>query len=318
ILLLDASGPVATSAYQAAIDAGAGVIVGPLLKQAVAEIAAIAGPVTTLALNFLEPGAPTAPNFYQYSLAPEDEARQAAARAAAEGQSRALALAPDNEWGRRMLGAFIPAVEAQGGTVADYYLYDTAETDFTAPIQRLLRLDESRARHRELAANLGVSLGFEPRRRDDVDFIFLAANVAHGRLIWPQLRFLYAGDLPTYAPSAINQPGARGNSDLDGVRFADAPLLLGTESQGVALAGTLATRWPANTVGLLRFYAMGFDAYALARDIAEGITPERPGLTGRLWTDPQRRVHRDMPWAQFRDGGIVLLPSTATTPAASP
>lgn len=308
ILILDASGPAGAGAYQAAVAAGSGVIVGPLLKQAVGEVAAIAGPVPTLALNFLDPGTDTPATFYQFALSPEDEARQVADRAAAQGQLRSLALAPDNEWGRRMLAAFIPAIEAHGGHVVDYGLYDPGATDYTAQLQGLLLLDESRARHRQLSANLGVALGFEPRRRDDVDFIFLAANVANGRLIWPQLRFLYAGDIPTYATSSIFHTGSAGDTDLDGVMFTDAPALLGTDPRTTELSNTLAARWPAGTLGLMRFFAMGFDAYALAQDLGAGVQPRLAGLTGQLWMDPQRRIHREMPWAQFRDGGIVVLP----------
>jgi hypothetical protein len=316
VLVFDEERPGAAPAYRAALAAGADLIVGPLLKQSVAEVAAIAGSVTTLALNFLDATAEPPAGFYQFALSPEDEARQAAGRAAAEGRARALALAPDNDWGRRMLAAFIPAVEAPGGSVLAYRLYDPSATDFTAQLQRLLLLDESRARHSQLTANLGVSLAFEPRRRGDVDFIFLVANTAAGRLIWPQLRFLYAGDIPTYATSAINQPGADGDADLDGVMFTDVPALLGDDPRAANLRAALTARWPAGALGLMRFYAMGFDAYDLAASIGSGPPPALFGLTGYLTVDARRQFHRAMPWAEFRAGGIVTSP--AVNPPAAP
>lgn len=309
LLILDEESPSPAGAYQAALDQGAQIIVGPLLKTSVAQVLPQAGAVTTIALNQLDAGIETPWNFYQFSLAPEDEAREAAARAAADGRYRALALAPDNEWGRRVLGAFLPAIEAQGGSLLAYRLYDPRETDFTAQIQRLLLVDESRDRHRQLSANLGVNLGFEPRRRTDVDFIFLAANVANGRMLWPQLRFLYAGDIPTYATSAIHIPGGGGDMDLDGIMFTDVPAVLGTSPQAQGLREAIVTRWPAGSVGLMRFHAMGFDAYALAKAASVGAELRLTGLTGRLQADAGRRIERRTDWAEFRNGGITPLPA---------
>ena len=309
IAVFDEERPGPLAAYQSALGAGASAVVGPLLKESVTQVVTQgAGTVPMLTLNYLDAGVMPPTSVYQFALAPEDEARQAAERAAAEGRLRAIVLAPDNEWGRRMLSAFTPALEERGGTVLAYRFYDPAATDFTTQIQRLLLLDESRARHRQLSANLGVSVEFEPRRRGDVDCIFLAANVAAGRLIRPQLRFLYAGDIPTYSTSAIYQAGGSGDADLDGVMFVDAPALLGTDLRAQDLRNTLSRRWPAGAVSRMRFYAMGYDAYALVNAIRAGTLANVSGLTGSLSADPGRRIHRQMPWAEFRDGRIVPLP----------
>jgi outer membrane PBP1 activator LpoA protein len=202
----------------------------------------------------------------------------------------------------------MPALEQLGGKVLAYRFYDPAATDFTAQIQRLLLLDESRARHRALSAYLGVATEFEPRRRGDIDFIFLAANVASGRLIRPQLRFLYAGDIPTYATSAIYAAGSDGDADLDGVRFPDAPALIGSDSRAVALRAALERRRGAGAVSLMRFYAMGYDAYTLSEAVESGAVDGIFGLSGMLSLDADRRIHRRMPWAEFRNGRIVSLP----------
>jgi outer membrane PBP1 activator LpoA protein len=299
--------PDAAAAYRQATAAGAGIIVGPLLKPAVMAVLEVAGPVTTLALNELDAGIPTPANFYQYGLAPEDEAREVARRAVAAGQLRALALAPDSDWGRRLLGAFLPALEGAGGSLRGYRFYDPGATDFTALLQRLLLLDESRERHRQLTANLGIDLSFEPRRREDVDFIFLAANTATGRLLRPQLRFLYAGDIPTYSTSAIFTPGSTGDMDLDGLRFTDAPALIGNAPEAAALRSRVLAHWEGGGVALLRFHAMGHDAYRLVHALGEGNEQPFAGLTGVLSTDEQRRIRRRTSWAEFRDGGLVPL-----------
>jgi hypothetical protein len=307
ILVLDEEKPGAAEAYSNAIAAGANAVVGPLLRESAAQVAAVAGTTRTLTLNYLDSAVATPAGLHQFALSPEDEARDAAARAIADGRSRALVLAPGNDWGRRMLAGFERALIEHGGQLLDYRLYDPAATDFTGDIQRLLQLDRSRARHRQLSAYLGIDLEFEPRRRSDADFIFLAANVAAGRLIRPQLRFLYAGDLPTYSSSAIYAAGSAGDADLDGVAFTDAPILLGTDARAAQLRATLAAHWPPGSAARLRFYAMGFDAYMLFRALSSGPFVALPGLSGTLTMDAQGRIHRQMPWAEFRDGRIVVL-----------
>jgi hypothetical protein len=314
ILILDEGQPDPAGAYRAALAAGANAIVGPLLKDSVAQVATLAGTTPTLALNYLDAASAAPAGFFQFALAPEDEAQQVAEQAGWQGQLRAIALAPNTEWGRRVLGSFVRRLEELGGTVLGYRLYDPAATDFTADIQQLLLLDESRGRERALSAFLGRSLDFEPRRRGDLDFIFLAANPGAGRLIRPQLRFLYAGDVPTYATSAIFQPGTGGEEDLDGIMFADAPVLLASTREARELRTTIARRWPPGAQSRMRLYAMGHDAWKLTMTLAS-LPAEFDGLSGRLYADPQGRIHRRLNWARFQRDGVV---PTETLPIVRP
>ena len=59
----------------------------------------------------------------------------------------------------------------------------------------------------------------------------------------PQLRYHYAGDIPTYATSDAFEPDVRANQDLDGLMFPDMPWMLGGD---LAEAVRAATRdaWP--------------------------------------------------------------------------
>jgi hypothetical protein len=54
----------------------------------------------------------------------------------------------------------------------------------------ILGFDESQRRYRALSAVVGA-LQFTPRRRDDLQFVFLAGQPVQGRLLRPQLRFHY-------------------------------------------------------------------------------------------------------------------------------
>src|SRR5262249_13441229 len=155
--------------------------------------------------------------FYQYALSPEDEARLAARRVLEDGHRRGVALVPAGDWGTRVLGAFRQELIAGGGDLLATGLIEPGRTDFSDAITEVLRITDSMARHGRLESILGTKLQFEPRRRNDIEFIFSPAQASIERLLRPQLRFHYAGDIPTYATSDAFEPDLHANDDLDGL-----------------------------------------------------------------------------------------------------
>ncbi len=301
----------AAKAYGNAVMDGADFVVGPLLKSAVTEVAALDQRVPSMVLNYLPNDVVPSEPLYQFALAPEDEASEVATTALALDQRRAIALAPNNAWGRRLLTSFTDTFQSFGGTVIDYHFYDPQAADFSADIRDLLLISESSARHSRLAANLGLELGFEPRRRADIDLIFLAATDKAARLIRPQLKFYYAGKVPTYATSAIYQGDSSKNSDLNGLRFADMPWVIAPDPITQKLQSTIEDHWPAQAQRRSRLFAMGFDAYQLVPELASGQgfrDGELPGVTGKLYLGEDGRVHRRLPLATIRRGKIQALP----------
>ena len=298
----------AREAYEAARDDGAGFIVGPLLKPELEVMLESAGSTPTLALNTLESGQ-TAANFYQFALAPEDEASQVARYAVASGALNAVALVPRNGWGNRLLDSFRTQLETLGGQLLQIRTYDPADQDFSAAITTVLNIDKSDRRRQQLGADLGIPLEFESRRRQDVDAIFVAANAGAARLLAPQLRFWFADDIPTYATSAIYE-SSRQNGDLNGLLFADTPWVLENDAAPPALAGTLQRYWPQRTSAQwTRFYGFGFDAYQLMFELHErpNTLSAFPALSGELSLDEGGRIRRGLPMAQFRDGVPVAI-----------
>jgi hypothetical protein len=308
-------------AYLQAQLEGADFIVGPLLRPNVEQIIAHSGFVPTLTLNFSQNETPLSRSIHQFALWPEDEARAVARRAIAAGSTTAIAIIASNDFGYRVLNAFRAEFEALGGRLLDFAGYDPSVQDFTAQITSLLNLSNSTQRERRLAANLGIPIEFEARRRQDVDMIFLGADTAQaGRLLAPQLRFFEAGDIPTYATSEIYESGNQtNNADANGVMFPVAPLLIGLDANTAQLSRELSSLWPRRAPQFMRFYGMGFDAHRLMNDIysANNYWPV-PGVSGSLSVDAEGRIHRDMPFAQFQNGRPTLLPETRTVEAATP
>ena len=254
---------------------------------------------------------------FQFSLDPEEEARQAAHRIIADGRTRGLALLPNNEWGQRLYRSFESELRALGGNVVGVKYYDTSARDFTDPIARLLLIDESRTRANALASTLGQRFEFEPRRRSDAQFIFLGAFPAQGRSLRPALRFYLGDDLPVYATSDIFETDAQGNSDIDGVIFPDMPWVISPDAVSTDLRTALTRYWPARARGRGRLYAFGFDAYRIIPLLKAGRFGKQnaiPGMTGVLSVDEHGKIKRELDWARVSDGKPVPL---GTLPSAN-
>ena len=298
--------------YRQARKAGVQLVIGPLEKPLVKQLSEREQlPITTLALNYSDAGQEGPTQLFQFGLAAEDEAREVARRAWADGMRRAVALVPRGEWGDRVLAAFRQSWQAAGGTlIAAEHVSEPVE--LAQQIANLFQLRESEARAKSLQSTLGTAVDAQPARRQDIDFIFLAATPQQAQQIKPTLAFQYAGDVPVYATSHLftgNHSQAQ-YKDLNGIRFCETPWLLGVNDP---LRQQATSQWPQAGGSLGRLYAMGVDAYRLAPRLDQlKALPHTQidGLSGKLSLNPAQRVERQLPWAEFRDGQVQRLPDT--------
>ncbi len=283
---------------------GAGFIVGPLTRP---EITAAADHpprgIPILLLNYLPFERAAGPSVYQFALSPEDEARQVARRALAFGQRRAIVFAPAGDWGNRVVAAFRDELTSGGGTVIVQAAYDAARSEFTSAITSALKIEESRARHKRIEEITGARLNFQERRRGDVQMIFAAGAPVALRQIRPQLRFFFAGAVPTYMTSAGFDPNPSANRDIDGVLFPDTPWMLQLAGPVAEQRENTRVAWNDKDAGTARLFAFGFDAGQLVLTLrnAQARWP-LPGVTGRLAPDADRRITRELDWAEIRGG----------------
>jgi outer membrane PBP1 activator LpoA protein len=315
VSIYDTSQRGATNAYlQAQLD-GAEFIVGPLLRTEVDAVLGQGGFVPTLSLNWAQAETPSFGNFYQFGLAPEDEVSAIVRQAALSGHRTAVALVESDERGYRLLNTFRAEFEALGGQLLSSAGYVPGAQDVSGAIRDLLNISRSEQRHRRLEANLGIDIAFEARRRQDIDMIFLQASPPMGRLLAPNLRFYYAGDIPTYATAEIYEPTNRAtDADLEGIAFPDVPLLLSPDARATALTQALQAHWPQRATRWLRLYGLGFDAYVLAGTLFSLGETHWPveGFSGQLELDAFGKVRRGLPFARFRNGRPAMLaPPTA-------
>lgn len=273
--------------YQRAVLEGANLVIGPMNKSSVDQLAMSNLTVPVIAMNYGKNQQQFNPNLFQFALLPEDEAAQAAERMAREGMMRTVVFVPDNDWGKRVADAFTAQYEAFGGTVVSTGRFNPSKTD-NSPIIRQA---------------LGVK---KDERREDVDAIFMAATPKEGRLLKPLFRFHHAGDLPVFATSHVFSGQTNVNSDIDlnGVSFVEIPWLVGDLPEQGAPPPQI-SELSQNAQQIPRLFAFGYDAFTLApkvRQLAASPLLRHEGLSGDVYADSSNRLHRVMRWAKFSRG----------------
>ncbi len=305
-----------TAAYEMALQAGAGAIVGPLTKE---DVAALVGnrqlPVPTLALNSLPLSLPP-PFLFQFALDPEQEARAVARRIAEDGRTHGIALFPNNGWGERLRSAFSEELAMTGVALTSTQFYEPSAADFGGPLRAALGRYGG-AGDRPAKGKPAPKRDAVAEARDGPQFVFIAANAGTARALIPQLRFQMVYTVPVYAISDVIEPGSRPVPDLDGVLFPEMPWVLGAGQGAPQLWDLLQTDWTAAARGHLRLYAFGYDAYRLLRGLGAAMRGGGlNGLTGRLTIANDGRVQRELDWAQV-ESGRPQIAGPAPLPAAS-
>lgn len=299
---------IAFRQYQLAVREGADFVIGPLQKEAVRAIAEQRQlEVPTLSLNYTSDALAGSPQLVQFGLLPENEAQQVAERAFHNNLQKALVLAPEGEWGTRLLDAFMVRFIELGGTVLQYERYIAKNSDYSGPIKKLLHLDQSEQRHRNIEQTIGQEAEFEPRRRQDADFVFLAALPRQARLLRPQLSYHYASDLPVYATSHVfsGNENISADQDINDVLYCDIPWLLSDSPEVELLQDSSDLQMASSESRLPRFAALGVDAYRVIphlQRLAAHKYNQFEGMTGKLSIGEQNRIFRKLTWAQFRNG----------------
>jgi outer membrane PBP1 activator LpoA protein len=295
--IYDVAAESVAGAYRHAIADGAGFVVGPLTKEDVAAVVPVnAAKTPELALNFLADSVNAGPSFYQFALLPEDEARSVARRLIADGKLHGVTIIAQGELGTRVQKAFAEELTQHGGTLLDGARYDTSRADFSDIIKQILQIHAVK--------------GEPSTHRSDVDFVFVEGTPGTVRLIMPQLKFNYAGDIPVYSTSDSFEPNPSANADLDGLSFPDMPWMVSADLVTGQIRDSVREAWPSRTARLDRLYAFGFDAYRLVPSLKSKSLSETnsvSGVSGKLYLDEHNRIRRELDWVQLKNGAPTPL-----------
>jgi uncharacterized protein len=310
--------------YNQIADSGFDLIIGPLRKDSVRQLQAQPSlRVPTLALNYGDEGSPTPTDLYQFGLAPEDEIRQSVRIARQAGHQVAAILTPSGSDYIRIRDTFANEWQASGGDVVAMSEFGS-NSSYSDTIRIMLDVDDSEARAAQLRNIIPRrNIVFTPRRRQDVDVLFLLANPAEGRQIRPTMGFHFAGDIAIYALPAIYDgltydggTSTNVNRDLNGINFIDAPWVL---TNNDPLKSATASAFAAGAGPVQRLRAMGVDSYRLHNRLVQlanfpGVSLQ--GATGLLSMRSDGSIQRELLAAQFVEGAIILTNDMSGSPVA--
>ncbi|MBU2863564.1 penicillin-binding protein activator [Reinekea forsetii] len=299
--------------YKQAITSGVQTVIGPLAKSRVQQLSmAEELPIPVLALNYADKQVQARENFYQFGLAPEDEAIQIAHNIWQEGVRHVLVLAPNSDWGKRVSDAFISTWQNKGGVIANKSLFNAARPDlYLASIKSALNVNTSETRHTQLQRLIDSPLVFETRRRQDIDAVFMLAFPAQARQLKPILNYQRASDLPIVATSSIYsgvKDKAR-DKDIEGVRFVETPWRLETNY----LKTQVNQAFPQSLANHSSLVALGLDAYKIYNRLPQMAVFQDVrinGSTGTLGMSELGRVQRTLDWAIIDNGIATRVKNT--------
>jgi outer membrane PBP1 activator LpoA protein len=276
VVRTDAQASNILAEYEAAVQRGAAVMVGPLTRAGVTALAT-AGHITvvTLALNVSDGDAPLPPHLYTFGLSAESEARTVARTAFAQGLRESVVVEASSLLAKRLARAFADEWFSLGGRISD------------------VREFSQRGDLVDLRRGLGDS---------QAQLIFLAAEADQARTVRPYLN----NQIPVYSTSQINdgKNDPLVNGDLNGIRFVDMPWLVQPEHAAVMVY----PRLEGLSTELQRFYALGIDSCRIAGQLLAGQqTINLDGVTGKISYRGGSSLQREPIRAVFRDGAVVSL-----------
>ncbi|MEE9354616.1 MAG: penicillin-binding protein activator [Methylococcaceae bacterium] len=288
--------------YQQALDDGADLIIGPLIKENIERISQDPSlQIPVLALNTINQPIPG--NLLQFGLNPIDEVVDVANKAWSDGHRKALVIVPQSDLGDRAASFFADYWLALGGTVLSSQAYPPKDNDYSRQIKNLFNLSESTNRFKQLK-RLIPSLNFEPRKRQDADFIFMVGSPRQARLLRPQFQFYKAAKLPIYATSHSfsGKPDISKDRDLNDVLFCDIPWLFGKNRQPGFDPDQLQQTWQEFPEQYTRLFALGVDTFNMIPKLEIMREQTYSGLTGNLSLDENNQIKRNLYCAKFRQG----------------
>ncbi len=217
----------AYSAYQDAMQNNNQCVIGPLVKTQVntlSQSVIISHKLPVLALNYLMPSLSSNDFLFQMSLQVELQGSALVKELFSAGYSRGILLYPKGDaYYQRLKESIEHLFYDFYGDWAVISSYKMNQMDYSDVIKKALKVNESEARNKQLSALLKKGYQFIPRRRQDVDFIVLLGNKKHLKLLYPQLAYWYASELPVYSTVRNQREFTAFDPDLNGLTLIKPP-----------------------------------------------------------------------------------------------
>jgi ABC-type branched-subunit amino acid transport system substrate-binding protein len=169
----------AQGAVTAALQKGAGIVLGPLFSGEVSAVAQTARQAAVPVVAFSSDAAVAGPGVYLLSFLPSDDVSRIVSYSASQGRKSFAALLPANTYGAVAEAAFRSAVATSGGRILSIQSYERNDADMRA----------------KAAAIAGVARQIDALLLpDSADVVpTLAAELSKGGMTWDKVRLLGSG-----------------------------------------------------------------------------------------------------------------------------
>jgi len=192
--------------------------------------------------------------------------------------------------------------------------YFSDQVDYQDVVKKSLLISDSEERAKQIRQLLGGSIKFEePRRRQDLDLIFMMARPSEAQLLKPTLNFHFASNIPVYATRHVytGVQDSKINKDLNGIRFTTFPWWFDNNSE--VKQAIMRNANPSPTYQ--QFYAMGVDTYRIyprLKQLEQVTGAKFYGNTGALSMTTDRRLTREQIWVLIADSVATPLPTVVS------
>jgi hypothetical protein len=321
----------AAAAAQAAIAAGAGIIIGPLTA---AETSGAAGPAHAAGvpvLAFTNDPAQAKPGVWTLGITPLQQVRRLVGAMTAQGKTRFAAALPANEFGQAMSAALQRTVTEAGLPAPDIHMYPpgtgalngairavSGYADRRGPLDAQIRA--ARAQHDADGRRKAAELARAPIPPAPFDALLLADTGEALATIAALLPY-YDVDQPAVrvlGPALWASPAARGGAGLSGALYAapdpatrsDFDQRYAAANNGNSAPGLADFAYDAAAIARVLSTDGGYSVASLCRP--EGFT----GVDGLLVLQPDGTVRRGLALFEIQRGGPVMTEPAPTSLSA--
>ena len=168
-------------------------------------------------------------------------------------------------------------------------------------LAELLLIKRSKDRARELSRAISSPIEYLPRRRGDIDSIFLSVDLLQARTLKPAIDYNFAESVGVYVvPNWENEERFLDiEKDLEGVMLIDMPIKLNANTPF----------FDDSVIKRNRSFAIGYDSYELALILSANKENniEFTGMTGRFSSSPRGKLSRKSLKVKVQGGKIKNL-----------
>jgi len=250
-------------------------------------------------------------NHFAFSMKREDEAMQAATVLANRNYNHPVLFSTQDSASRKFAASFTNKWQQLTNEIIEN-IELPASQEMQKSLKTGLDIDVSRARIRNLEAQINQKIKTESRNRRDIDMIFIAAPSKYTRLIKPFVDVntsTYSTRIPMFA-SSLSHKGSSSDAeirDLSGLTFSEIPWLLDSQLQNKDQHKVSSLLWPNRPESLQRIFALGYDSLQILTKLE--LMKELPylryyGQTGELNVNKDNIISRSILWGQYKDGSV--------------